>query len=213
MPTTRSYGDACGMARALDVVGERWAVLVVRELTLGPRRFSDLRRSLPNASSNLLSDRLRELRQHGVLERRRLAPPAASWVYELTELGRRLEPILIELGKWGLSFPPPEPSGLSATSVLLYLRSHIRPQPGMDPVTVGVELDDQLWTVRVTAAKAVVTAGEPARCDVSVHSDPASFDAVLHRPSLLRKAIAGGRVKVSGNLALLGAVLDRLPAD
>src|SRR6185312_3196634 len=89
MPTTRTYGDACGIARALDVVGERWALLVVRELLLGPQRFSDLRRALPGASSNMLTDRLRELEGHGVLQRRRLPPPAASVVYELTGSGRR----------------------------------------------------------------------------------------------------------------------------
>src|ERR1043166_7871758 len=102
MPTTRSYGDACGIARALDVVGERWALLVVRELLLGPQRFSDLRRALPGASSNMLTDRLRELEGHDVVRRRRLPPPAASVVYQLTETGRELEPIVLALGGWGL---------------------------------------------------------------------------------------------------------------
>lgn len=79
MPTSRTYGDACGIARALDVVGERWALLVVRELLLGPQRFSDLRRALPGVSSNLLTDRLRELEGHGVLRQRRLPPPQPRW--------------------------------------------------------------------------------------------------------------------------------------
>src|SRR5437764_1438734 len=102
MPTTRSYADACGIARALDVIGERWALLLVRELLLGPRRFSDLRRALPAASSNLVADRLREMRSRGVVDRRRLPPPAASDVYELTAWGRELEPIVLALGGWGL---------------------------------------------------------------------------------------------------------------
>ena len=80
MPTTRTYGDRCGIARALDVVGERWALLVVRELLLGPQRFSDLRRALPRASSNMVADRLRELEGHGVVGRRTLPPPAGSTV-------------------------------------------------------------------------------------------------------------------------------------
>jgi DNA-binding HxlR family transcriptional regulator len=79
MPTSRSYGDACGIARALDMVGERWALLVVRELLLGPQRFSDLRCALPAASSNLVADRLRELDGRGVVRRRKLAAPASSW--------------------------------------------------------------------------------------------------------------------------------------
>ena len=90
MPTSRSYQDRCPIARALDVVGERWALLVVRELLLGPQRFSDLQRALPGASWNMLTDRLRELATHGVVSRRRLPPPAASTVYELTQRGRGL---------------------------------------------------------------------------------------------------------------------------
>src|ERR1700742_2988291 len=106
----RTYGDRCGIARALDVVGERWALLVVRELLLGPQRFSDLRSALPNASSNMVADRLRELQADGVIARRRLAAPSASWVYELTERGRALESIILALGDWGLPGPqPPSP--------------------------------------------------------------------------------------------------------
>src|SRR5882672_515337 len=146
MPTSRSYADACGIARALDVVGERWALLVVRELLLGPQRFTDLRHALPGASSNLVADRLRELDAHGVIQRRKLAPPAGSWVYELTEWGRELEPIMLALGGWGLRVPPPfEPSTLTATSVLLYLRGSVRLDTAL---TARVELDDRVWTVR-----------------------------------------------------------------
>src|SRR3979490_2847091 len=100
MPTSRSYGDRCGIARALDVVGERWALLLVRELLLGPQRLSDLRFALPKASSNLIADRLHELDDRGVVRRRKLPPPANSWVYELTDWGRGLEPIVLALGDW-----------------------------------------------------------------------------------------------------------------
>src|ERR1700735_3624586 len=123
VPTSRSYGDACGIARALDVVGERWGLLVVRELLLGPQRFSDLRRALPNAASNVIADRLRELEGREVVTRRTLPPPAASSVYELTAWGRDLEPIVLALGNWGIHAPlPPSPTTLSTTSVLLFLR-------------------------------------------------------------------------------------------
>ena len=94
MATTRSYGDACRFASALDVVGERWALLIVRELLLGPKRFTDIRTGLPGASPNILSERLRELEAAGVIRRRKLAPPAGSWVYELTEWGAELEPVM-----------------------------------------------------------------------------------------------------------------------
>src|ERR1019366_4703859 len=111
MPTSRSYGDACGIARALDVVGERWALLVVRELLLGPQRFSDLRRALPKAASNLVADRLRELEGRGVISRRTLPPPAGSQVYELTAWGRDLEPIVL-----ARTPRPPRPCSVSIST-------------------------------------------------------------------------------------------------
>src|SRR5688572_21078405 len=97
----RSYEDGCAAAHALDIVGERWALLVVRELLLGPKRFTDLRTGLPGISPNVLASRLGELERTAVVRRRRLMPPAGSWVYELTPWGRELEPIILGLGHWG----------------------------------------------------------------------------------------------------------------
>ena len=105
MATMRTYGDGCGIAHALDLVGERWALLVVRELLLGPKRFTDLRDGLPNASPNVLAQRLRELEQAGIVRRRKLPPPAGSWIYELTDWGRELKPIVLSLGTWALRSP------------------------------------------------------------------------------------------------------------
>src|SRR5882762_9131790 len=105
--TKRTYGDACGIARALDVVGERWALLVVRELLLGPKRFTDLRAGLPNVSPDVLSQRLRELESAGLVRRRKLAPPAGSRVYDLTDRGHQLEPVVLALGRWGSTAPFP----------------------------------------------------------------------------------------------------------
>ena len=154
MPTSRTYGDACGIARALDVVGERWALLVVRELLLGPQRFSDLRRVLPGASSNLVTDRLRELEEHGVVCRRRLPPPARSSAYDLTEWGRELEPVVLALGGWGLQVPlPSTPTTLSATSVLLYLRGAARPVSRDAQTVLRLDLDDRVGIVDVFVNK------------------------------------------------------------
>src|ERR671921_2798404 len=105
MTTPRSYNDACAAAHALDLVGERWALLVVRELVLGPKRFTDLRAGLPHVSPNVLAQRLRELEAAGVVRRRKLPPPAASRVYELTPWGEELEPVIIRLGRWGARSP------------------------------------------------------------------------------------------------------------
>src|SRR3954453_16256912 len=101
MAAPRTYDDACGIARALDVVGERWALLVVRELVLGPKRFGQLHRGLPGMSPNVLSQRLRELEDAGVVEKHELDPPASVVVYGLTDRGRELEPVLHALGRWG----------------------------------------------------------------------------------------------------------------
>jgi len=213
VPTSRSYADACGIARALDVVGERWALLVVRELLLGPQRFSDLRHALPGASSNLVADRLRELESRGVVHRRTLPPPAASRVYELTEWGRELEPIVLALGNWGLSIPlPPPPTTLSATSVLIFLRTAAHPGPDEPTTTCQLQLDDRVWTVQTRAGRVDIQPGTPVEPDVSLRTDPATLDALLSDPAALDAALAAGRVAITGDDAALHRLLKSVLA-
>jgi DNA-binding HxlR family transcriptional regulator len=200
VPTSRSYRDACAIARALDVVGERWALLVVRELLLGPQRFSDLRQALPGASSNLVADRLRELDGRGVVSRRKLPAPAASWVYELTPWGRRLEPILLSLGEWAMDIPPRPGSTLSATSVLLFLRGAAHPDPRL---TFRLELDGRVWTVRTESGRLAVEPGEPAGPDASVRTDPRTLNDLLGGATTLDAAIAAGDAGADGDPAAL----------
>jgi DNA-binding HxlR family transcriptional regulator len=209
MPTSRRYGDACGIARALDVVGERWALLVVRELLLGPQRFSDLRHALPGASSNVVADRLRELDRHGVIRRRKLAPPAGSWVYELTEWGRELEPIVLALGSWGVRVPlPSAPTTLSATSVLLFLRTSARPGPTAPTTIYRVELDDRVWTIQTMAGQVHVEPGEPSRADACLRADPETLNALLEDPAGLDTALSDGSVVAAGDLSALRRLLQ-----
>jgi DNA-binding HxlR family transcriptional regulator len=205
MPTSRSYHDACGIARALDVVGERWALLIIRELVFGPQRFSDLRQALPGASSNLVADRLRELVGRGVVSRRRLAPPAASQVYELTEWGRELEPIVLALGNWGMRVPMPDgTTTLSATSVLIYLRTAARPDPKSAPAAYRIEIDARVWAVRASKGRVAVEAGEPANPIAGLRTDPVTLNALLESPSLLDSADA----QVTGNREALQRLLS-----
>jgi DNA-binding HxlR family transcriptional regulator len=213
MPTRRSYGDACGIARALDVVGERWALLVVRELLLGPQRFSDLRRALPKASSNLVADRLHELEDRAVIRRRKLPPPASSWVYELTDWGRDLEPIVLALGGWGLRVPaPPAPRAISATSALLFLRGISHPDSDAPRVVCRLELDERVWTVEVVAGRVNVQAGEPTTADVSVRTDPETLVALLEGSPTLDAAVSEGGVVVTGDASALHRLLKTATA-
>lgn len=210
MPTNRSYRDSCGIARALDVVGERWALLVVRELLLAPQRFSELRHALPHVSSNLLADRLRELEHRGVVHR--------GEAYELTGWGRKLEPIVRALGDWGIDAPqPPEPTALSATSVLIFLEGAARPDPAAPPTTYRIELDGRVWTVHLASGRAEVRPGEPPTADVSLRADPKTLSALLSDPATLDTARTDGSVAVVGDVSaisrLLHAVTDPWPAD
>lgn len=209
MPTSRTYSDACGIARALDTVGERWALLIVRELLLGPLRFSDLRLALPTASSNLVVDRLRELEGHGVICRRKLPPPAGSRVYELTDWGGELEPIVLALGGWGLRVPlPATPTTLSATSVLLFLRGSARPDPEAPPSVCRVDLDDRVWTIQTEGGRVQVHAGEPTEPDASLRTDPKTLNALIGNPGRLDAAVADGSAAVAGEGSVLRRLLD-----
>ncbi|WP_028923594.1 winged helix-turn-helix transcriptional regulator [Pseudonocardia acaciae] len=204
MPTSRSYRDACAIARALDVVGERWALLVVRELLLAPQRFSELRHALPHISSNLLADRLRELEQQGVVRR----PTEGPRVYELTERGRKLEPVLLALSDWGLDAPqPPPPSALSATSVLIFLQHAARPDPSAPPTTCRLELDGRAWEVRLESGRIEVRPGEPATAAVSLRTDPRTLSTLLTDPATLARASADGNAAVIGDVSALDRLL------
>src|SRR5215212_7369949 len=116
----RSYNQYCGLAYALDIIGERWTMLIIRELIAGPRRFKDLIDGLPGVSTNLLTERLKRLEQQGMIHHRTLPPPAGSAVYELTAIGQGLEQALLELGKWGSQFVPPTPEGAAVLHVGSY---------------------------------------------------------------------------------------------
>ncbi|MEV4517151.1 helix-turn-helix domain-containing protein [Dactylosporangium sp. NPDC049525] len=166
VPTQRGYRQACGIARGLDVVGERWSLLVVRELLLGPKRFTDLQQALPTASPNALSDRLRELVDAGVVRRRQLPPSGSVRVYELTGWGRGLEPIVLALGTWALVAPPTaEQRFVSADSAMLAIRTYCTPSSQEPATTLRIELRDHgpagVFGVRFTPAGAETTHEPP----------------------------------------------------
>ena len=214
MARKRTYGDRCGIARALDVVGERWALLVARELLLGPKRFTDLRAGLPGLSPDVLSQRLRELEQAGLVRRRKLAPPAGSRVYELTERGLALEPILVELGRWGSQTPVPEgEAAFSADSFVIALRALFDPgaAEGVD-VTVELRLGEDGFRSRVADGRLEVARGSAERPDAVVESAPGTLAAVLWHDRPLADALRTGDVEIEGSTPAVKRFLGVFPA-
>jgi DNA-binding HxlR family transcriptional regulator len=202
MTTGRRYGDGCAIATALDYVGERWALLVVRELLLGPKRFTDLQDGLPGAGSKVLAQRLRELEAAGVVRRRTLAPPASSQVYELTEWGARLDPVVVALGHWGDAAPEPSTDPVGADSAMIRLRSLFRPQPQRPwTATYEMRLGRYRFTTRVADGHLVdMSRGEPHdRPDTIIDTDPDTLSRVLGDDRALAKAITDTRLTITGD--------------
>ena len=201
MKSNRTYGDACGIARALDVVGDRWALMTVRELMLGPKRFTDLRNDLPHASPNVLSQRLRDLEQAGILRHRKLPPPAASQVYELTDRGLELAPVLNALGMWGARLPLPGPDAtMSFDAHVLSFRTLFDPAraEGFD-TRVELRLGERTFRAEVADGRFEIVAGEHAAPDAVIASDAGTVLAVAHGRAALADAEAGGALEISGD--------------
>ncbi|HEY0604799.1 MAG TPA: winged helix-turn-helix transcriptional regulator [Herpetosiphonaceae bacterium] len=200
---SRSYNQYCGLAYALDIVGERWTLLIVRELIAGPRRFKDLIDGLPGISTNLLSERLKNLEQQGVISRRTLPPPAGSTVYELTELGLGLENMLLELGRWGSRFVPPSAEGaavLRAGSYALTLKTFFRPDQarGVDE-TYELRIDGEVLHVHIQDGTIQVRQGAAPKADAVLTTDIASYLELLAGQIQPDAAIAGGLVRIQGD--------------
>jgi DNA-binding HxlR family transcriptional regulator len=174
----KSYDQYCPIAEALDVVGERWTLLIVRELLTGPQRFTDLRGGLPGIPPNLLSSRLRELEESGLIARRELPPPAARTVYELTEEGRGLEPTLRAPARWGIRrLPPPDHGEVSPVdAVRTALLGYARPKAAMAPErTWTAHIGDEVFTLQLADGRVSYSTGEPTRADLVVSADPAEL--------------------------------------
>ena len=195
---TRSYDDGCGIAHALDLVGERWALLVVRELLLGPKRFTDLRAGLPGISANILSQRLRELEAVDVVERATLPPPAGSSVYGLTPRGRELESVVLALGRWGVRSPAlPRDAHLGVDSVILSLGSQVvHTEP---PATYELRLGDFVFTARLADGRVDVTRGAADHPDAVITTTPRSLDALVSGDRSLDELVGAGDATTAGD--------------
>ncbi|WP_212735100.1 winged helix-turn-helix transcriptional regulator [Herbidospora galbida] len=201
MSGRRSYGDSCGLARGFDVIGERWAVLVVRDLLLGPKRFGDLLSGLPGVSPNVLSQRLRDLADHGVVRRVDLGPPTRVHLYELTEWGRELEPILLQLGRWGSQAPSPPDRPLGIDSLLLSVKT-------LFDVTRAAELrgryelriDEDVYVTEVTEnALLIDRRTPPGPPDAVLTTDLATLRNVCERRITVDDAARSGLLHLAGD--------------
>ena len=213
MTAPRTYGDRCGIARALDVVGERWALLVVRELLLGPKRFTDLRAGLPSASPNVLAQRLRELEAGGLVVKRRLPPPAASQVYELTPRGAELEPVVMALGRWGAGTPVPAPEvGMSPDASVLSLKALFDPGRAPDAdLTVALALGEDTYRARVAEGALELARGEADSPDATIATDARTLVAVRRAPETLSDATRSGALRIDGDKAAAERFLALFP--
>jgi DNA-binding HxlR family transcriptional regulator len=177
----RTYGDRCGIARALDLVGERWALLIVRDLLLGPKRFTDLRAGLPHVSPDVLSQRLRELEDAEIVRRRKLPPPAGARVYELTGRGQALEPVVIELGRWGSVTPFPDADAeLGVDSAVIALKTVFDPSAadGLEE-TYELRLNEQPFRIRVAGGRLEAMRGSADQPAAVIDTDPPTLATVL----------------------------------
>jgi len=211
----RSYGKICGLAHALELVGERWALVLVSDLIRGPKRFSDLQRGQPRIPSNVLSARLKELEEAGIVRRRALPRPATGVGYELTEYGRDLEDIVLRLGLWGArSMPEPGPEDIAtADTLILALRSTFHPEAASD-LRAGYELrfGELAVHARVDHGELEVDEGPLPGADLVLEPGE-SFHPLLTGALDPDEAIESGCVRVEGKPELLERFVEvfRIP--
>ncbi|HAC01441.1 winged helix-turn-helix transcriptional regulator [Brevundimonas naejangsanensis] len=213
---SRRYHDACGAAHGLDLVGERWALLVIRELMMGPRRFSDLRKDLCGLSANVLTQRLEGLEASGVIQRRKLPPPASVQVYELTEWGYEIEPVFMVLGRWAARSPQHDPTlPISAVSIMQSFKTMFDPARALDAkMRLGFVLGEDRMVVTVADGIIDARRGEVEACDVVVRAPAQVIAAAVYGKVPLEALEGEGTMAIEGDQATFARFVDffHLPA-
>lgn len=204
------YDDACGTAFALELVGERWSLLVVRELMFGGRRFSELRAALPGISAKVLSERLEGLERGGILRRRTLPPPVAAQVYELTEWGLQADEAIMALGRWAAASPDHDPTlPLSAASLMLSFRTMFDPARAEGlALRAAITLGHEPFTVEVEGGRLAAARGEPTAPDFALSAPAAMPVAALVYGKVPAADLTAAGLAVSGDGALLERFVD-----
>jgi DNA-binding HxlR family transcriptional regulator len=206
---SRWYDDACGTALALEFVGERWSLLIMRELMLGPRRFSELRATLGGISANILTQRLESLESIGILRRRKLPPPASVQVYELTPWGYESEPIFQEMGRWATRSPLHDPMlPLSPVSAMLSLRTMLAPDRGDLTMTLAFRFPNDAFVAQLTPEELRIERGETDAADVTFACDPTTLVRIFYGKWPIEEAEAEDVLNFSGDRALARRFID-----
>jgi len=203
----RRYEDACGTALALDFVGERWALLIIRELLLGARRFGEIRAGLPGLSANVLTQRLQGLEADGIIVREKLPPPASVQVYALTPWGYEAEPVVMAMGRWALRSPRHDPSlPFSRVSLMLALRMLLLPDKAAGWAgRIGFRLAEETYRVTVSGGALAIDRGTLADAEAVFVGEPNDFLPVLFGTMPLAMALAEERFAVEGDTARAAA--------
>lgn len=212
----RSYDQYCAVAKALDVVGDRWTLLIVRELMLrGPSRYTDLRAGLPGIATNLLADRLRELEEAGVLRRTEAPPPVATTLFELTPRGRELRAVLEALGQWGAPLMTTAVPGDAFRSYwLAFPVEHmlVDAQPGRPPVAIQVQTGDEPVVIETLPEGVRARAGETPHPNATITGPPGPILGLLTGRLDLRAAKRNG-LRFTGDQGVLQRIRPREPAS
>ncbi|MGA9595099.1 MAG: helix-turn-helix domain-containing protein [Acidimicrobiia bacterium] len=207
--TRRYYDDPCGIARALNLIGERWAILVVRELIHGPKRFAELGAGLDGVSPNVLTQRLRDLTARGLVRRRRLGPPVSAEVYELTSLGEGLEPVLMALAHWGSRATPPGSGELSDDAFILALRTTFSPGTSCPRGEYVLSMRDDTFTLEVADGGLTSRRGVGAMAIATITAAVPTLRKIVFGGQAATDAVASGAVAIDGDndagLAFLGS--------
>jgi DNA-binding HxlR family transcriptional regulator len=203
----RRYDDACGVAHALELIGERWAPLVLRELMFGPRRFSGLRADLPGISANVLTQRLAELEARGLVRKTQLPPPASVQVYEATEWGLEAAPVIRALGRWAVRSPKHDPGlFVSAVSIMMSIQTMFDAQRAGDlEARIGFQFGDTGYVAEIRGGSFDVNRGDPAGADVLFIAEPGQIAGVLYGGAPLET------VAVNGDMALARRFVTLFP--
>jgi DNA-binding HxlR family transcriptional regulator len=209
---SRTYDQYCPIARALEFLGERWTLLVVRELMLGPRRFTDLMDELPGISTNVLTSRLKDLEDSGMVHKRVLPPPAGSTVYELTASSAGVAPVLVAMAEWGMTLldPPRKSETVPPRSIVLALSVTATPVGDTDDGVYELHVDDDVFELRVEGGHVAPRQGPASEPGAVITTPARTLAAIALGAERLDRSISQGVITVEGDDAGARRLLEGL---